>query len=64
MDYKLELHPYSHVHPVLHFLFLNKVTSDNVPVQTIFDVSGIIGQVFPQTSMCLDMWKLDKTFYP
>jgi hypothetical protein len=35
MDYKLELPPSSHVRPIFHVSFLNKVIDDNIPVQTI-----------------------------
>jgi hypothetical protein len=35
MSYKLELPPSSHVHPMFHVYFLNKVISDKIPIQTI-----------------------------
>ena len=35
MAYKLELPPYSRVHPVFHVSFLKKVIGDKLPVQTI-----------------------------
>ena len=36
MEYKLELHASSRVHPVFHVSWLNKVIGDNIPIQTIF----------------------------
>jgi hypothetical protein len=35
MDYKLELPPYSHVHPIFHVSFLKKVIDNKISVQTI-----------------------------
>jgi hypothetical protein len=35
IDYKLELPPSSHVHPVFHVFFLKKVIENNILVQTI-----------------------------
>jgi hypothetical protein len=35
MDYKLDLPPYSHVHPVFHVSFLKKVIRNKIQVQTI-----------------------------
>jgi len=35
MDYKLELPPYLHVHPVFHVSFLNKVIDNRIPIQNI-----------------------------
>ena len=36
MAYKLELPVSSRVHPIFHVSCLNKVTGENIPVQTIF----------------------------
>jgi hypothetical protein len=35
MDYKLELPPSSHVHPVFHVYFLKKVINEKILVHTI-----------------------------
>jgi hypothetical protein len=35
MAFKLELPPYSHVHPIFHVSCLKKVISDKISVQTI-----------------------------
>jgi hypothetical protein len=35
MSYKLELPPYSHVHPLFHVSCLKKVIGDKILVQTI-----------------------------
>jgi hypothetical protein len=35
MDYKLDLPPSSHVHPIFHVSFLKKVIGEKIPIQTI-----------------------------
>lgn len=54
MAYKLELHPSSCVYLVFHFCFLNKETSDKIPIQTILPKINEEGRIILEPKTILE----------
>ena len=54
MDYKLELPPYSCVHPVFHVSLLNKVIGDKIPIQTILLEINEEGKIILEPDIILE----------
>jgi hypothetical protein len=54
MAYKLELPPYSHVHPVFHVSFLKKVIDNKISVQTILPKINEEGKIILELETILE----------